>query len=155
MQEVSCRPAERAIPALSSRWILRKVVTMVVRVVPNAPKRLEDKPLHLYPPLLHVSEPSGRWARARAGRSWVAADHELNTPWRQARLRATVGQRPDPTIVRQPELSMNIIPLPIDTLAPFLLGGLLGAVICGFCCWRRHDRVLSDGEPGYTHRTAE
>jgi glycerol-3-phosphate acyltransferase PlsY len=45
--------------------------------------------------------------------------------------------------------------LPIDTLAAFLLGALLGAVICGLYFSRRHDRTLCDGEPGYTHRTAE
>jgi hypothetical protein len=50
---------------------------------------------------------------------------------------------------------MDSFPLPIDTLAAFLLGALLGALICGLYHSRRHDRTLSDGEPGYTHRTAE
>jgi uncharacterized integral membrane protein len=50
---------------------------------------------------------------------------------------------------------MNSLPLPIDTLAAFVLGALIGAMICGLYISRRHDHTLSDGEPGYTHRTAE
>jgi hypothetical protein len=50
---------------------------------------------------------------------------------------------------------MNSLPLPIDTLAAFLLGALLGAVICGTYYARRQGRPLSDGEPAYTRRTAE
>jgi hypothetical protein len=49
---------------------------------------------------------------------------------------------------------MNAVPLPIDTLAAFLLGALIGSVICGLYYSRRLDRMVSDGEPGYTHRTS-
>jgi hypothetical protein len=49
---------------------------------------------------------------------------------------------------------MNSLPLPIDTLAAFLLGALIGSVICGLYCSRRQDRMVSDGEPGYTRRAS-
>jgi hypothetical protein len=50
---------------------------------------------------------------------------------------------------------MNLLSLPIDTVAAFLLGALLGVALCGWYRSRRHDQSLSDGEPGYTHRSAE
>lgn len=48
---------------------------------------------------------------------------------------------------------MNSLLLPINTFAAFLLGALIGSVICGLYYSRRRDRSLSDGEPGYTRRT--
>ena len=47
---------------------------------------------------------------------------------------------------------MNSLPLPIDTVAAFLRGVLIGSVICGWYCSRRPDRTVSNGEPGDTQR---